>query len=36
MIHKQEGDIIGKDELYTFLEKMEDPVTHENSHPTSP
>lgn len=33
MIHKQEGDIIGKDELYTFLEKMEDPVTHEKLAP---
>ncbi|WP_418969539.1 MobF family relaxase [Alloscardovia omnicolens] len=28
MINKHEGDIIGKDELYTFLEKMQDPVTH--------
>ncbi|MDK6644302.1 relaxase domain-containing protein, partial [Alloscardovia omnicolens] len=26
-------DIIGKDELYTFLEKMEDPVTHEKLAP---
>ena len=33
MINKQEGDIIGKDELYTFLEKMEDPVTHEKLAP---
>lgn len=33
MINKNEGDIIGKDELYTFLEKMEDPVTHEKLAP---
>ena len=33
MINKHEGDIIGKDELYTFLEKMEDPVTHEKLAP---